>query len=152
MYYKLENGFLVNSDSIRITPDGRPVSNLTSWLIGKTQEERVAAGWYNLVETPKPTGDYMASYSVTGDHITLSWVVFTPPIIPIQLDRDKLRNWLLSVGKADWLTEKMTEERFCTFWYSEMCYVKGSYMAELIKQELNITQEQLEAIVAACKI
>ena len=125
--------------------DGCPVGNIRD-----KPEILMRLGYLPLrVETPPEDPDAQPVYARVGDEIVQSWRTI-PVIIP--LDRTKLSTKLTELGLAALLNQWTQQDlSIATWWFSEMCYLKGSPMAEKIKTALSLTDEQLDAIVSDCR-
>jgi len=86
--------------------DGALIGNVAS-----KPEILAHMGFWPLIETERPEGDYRAVYAFDGAHIVRGWEAYTPPETVRTYSKYKITSALISIGKWEAFVAALTAEQ-----------------------------------------
>lgn len=121
MYYQLTSSTTIQPQprTMRVMHADGSFSDKASDILFADEAEANLNGFYALVETPKPEGDYTANYALVGNKIVQSWEVSPPqPRREFSFTKLQARRAFRSLGvEAQWdmFTSALTGEMLKDF-------------------------------------
>ena len=123
-------------------------------ILGKP-EMLAKLGYYPLVESEKPEGDYRATYALVDGSVVQSWEAYTPAPVVHTWSKYKIMQTVIALGKLGDFNAAMTDEVRALWDSATNIRSDDAWFAAAkpgLVAALGITEAQADEMLEGCKI